>query len=458
MKLTIKINLLFSIIVSCILLGMALLIYHVSRDNVNHDFRQRMKTRAARSAYLYNLFKKDTTSLLDSMDANSPTLLYNKSIYIFDTSFLPLYSYNDAGLLPLQFTRSLLEKAKKDHETYAKDGKRIMAVYRFDESRYNLLVGIAAEDSTGNAYINSLKRVFLLYVPLAILLTLLAGYLFSRTIVRPVRETIDDVKLITSQNLSHRLYTGQGKDELTELNNTFNDLLNRLEESFAIEKRFIANASHELSTPLTAISSQIDVALMQERDTVAYKNILYSVLKDVQGLHELTRTLLEIARAGSNGEISLEKLRIDEVLIKAHTELLRQHGQYAIELAMAELPEDEAACQVFGNAQLLSSAFKNIMENGCKYSPDRKTSVQLIFEEKDVRLFFNNKSAYMDRSEIEKLFEPFYRGSNVNSEPGVGLGLTLTRRIIRLHKGTLSIKSNADSGTSIKIVLPTLKK
>lgn len=456
MKLTVRINLLFTVIVSCILLGMTLLIYHVSRDNVQRDFRQRIKTRAARTAYLYNLFRYDTTSLLESMDTNSPTVLYNKSIQIYDTGFHLLYAYNDSNIKSLAPDLALLKRARNETEVYLKKEHHDFCVYYFPENTIPLFVSMSAEDTTGKAYINSLKKIFLLYVPLAILITLLVGYLFSRTIIRPVKETIHDVKLITSQNLSHRLYAGSRKDELAELNNTFNALLDRLEESFAIEKRFIANASHELSTPLTSISSQIEVALLQERNAGEYKNVLASVLKDTQGLHELTRNLLEIAKAGTNGAISLEKVRPDEILIKAHSEVMRQNNGFKIELEFSELPEDENECHVFGNAHLLHSAFKNIMENGCKYSPDRRTKVSLLFHGKDVEIIFSNKSDLLPAEEVERLFEPFYRGSNTGNEPGMGLGLTLTRRIISLHKGSLNIKTEPVSDTHIIVRLPAL--
>jgi K+-sensing histidine kinase KdpD len=168
--------------------------------------------------------------------------------------------------------------------------------------------------------------------------------------------------------------------------------------------------------------------------------------------------LLEIAKAGSHGLISLERARLDEILIKAHSEVLRGNNQYKIELAFPDLPEDENECMIFGNATLLHSAFKNIMENGCKYSPDNKTKVDLLFKGKEVEIIFSNKSEFLPSEEIEKLFEPFYRSSNAGSKPGVGLGLTLTQRIIGLHKGSLTIHSEKNEGTTISIILPTLKR
>ncbi|MDZ4793932.1 MAG: HAMP domain-containing sensor histidine kinase [Bacteroidota bacterium] len=455
MKIAFKINLLFTGIVTCILLGMAILVYNLSKENVRRDFSQRIKNRAARTAYLYDRFSSDTTNLLKSIDANSPPVLINRNVGIYDTGYRELYEFHDTSAGELRPDTIWLDKARENGEYFLnRDNIEIGVFYHTNQ----LFVLVAAENIEGRAYINNLRRIFNIYFPVAVLVSLLAGYLFSRTIIRPIKQTIRDVKLITSQNLSHRLFTGTGKDELAQLNGTFNELLNRLEESFAMEKRFISNASHELSTPLTAVSSQIEVSLLQERSPEEYREVLLSILKDAQGLHQLTRTLLEIAKAGSNGAISLEKVRIDEVLIKAHSVVLHQNPDYKVELAFAELPEDENECMVFGNVHLLQSAFKNIIENGCKYSPDNRVKSDLLFNGSVTEILFTNKSDFLPTDEIEKLFEPFYRSSNAENKPGVGLGLTLTRRIISLHKGTLTLRFDPEKGTVIHIVLPTLKK
>jgi len=455
MKLPFKINLLFTGIVSCILLGMAFLIFSLSRDNINRNFKQQIKSRAGRAAYLYTLLKKDTTNLLKSLDANSPPLLYNRNIAIYNSAYEELYEYHDPTSAQLNTDTSWLYKATMNGEHFFTYSEKEIGVFR---QKNGNLVLVAAENVSGKEYLHNLKKIFLIYFPFAVLVTLISGYLFSKTIIKPIQQTIHDVKLITSQNLSHRLFTGKRKDELAELNETFNALLNRLEESFAMEKRFISNASHELSTPLTAISSQVEVALLQERHPEEYVKVLTSVLKDARGLHQLVRNLLEIAKADTHGHISLEKLRIDELLIKAHSDVLRQNQSYKIELEFPDLPEEETECMVFGNQTLLLSAFKNILENGCKYSPDSKTKAVLLLKGTTAELLFSNKSELLPSEELEKIFEPFYRSPNAASKPGVGLGLTLTKRIIGIHKGTLLITSEPESGTIVRIILPTLKR
>jgi two-component system, OmpR family, sensor histidine kinase ArlS len=302
-----------------------------------------------------------------------------------------------------------LKRAAEEKEVFYSYKEKDVYLYHYAKEA-EFTVAVAAEDITGRAYLNNLKNFFLIYVPLAIAVTLIAGYLFSRRLVKPIKETISDVNMITSRNLSLRLYTGNNKDELAELNSTFNDLLNRLEESFSIQKRFIVNASHELSTPLTSVSSQVEVALLHGRSSEEYNRVLLSVLGDMKGLHQLTRNLPEIAKAGTQGDIELDKIRIDEVVVRTHSEVIKQNPSFHIELDFPDLPENENECIVFGNPHLLHIAFKNIIENGCKYSPGKRVSVSFVFGEKYVELIFTNKSDLITSEEIAHLLNLFSAG------------------------------------------------
>jgi len=458
MKLSLRINLLFALLVTGILVSMAIIIYNASVQAIYQDFKQRLENRAARTAYLYRVFQNDTTNLLKSLDAYAPPQLVNKSILIYNARLEKLYEFHDSDTSAFRPDNLLLTRANNSGTLFTSIADKDVCVYVDKKTGYDFVVVVSAENVNGKEYIKQLKRIFFVFMPGAILFTLLVGYLFARSIVKPIRETIHDAKLITSQNLSKRLFVGKRKDELAELNSSFNALLDRLEESFSIQRRFISNASHELSTPLTSISSQIEVALLQHRSSEQYREVLHSVLEDAQVLHHLTKNLLEIAKAGTHGTISLDKIRLDEVLFRAHGDVLRQHPEYKIELQFPDLPEDENECMVFGNSHLLHSAFKNIMENGCKYSPDNRVEVQLLLKNHLAEIIFINKSDSLTAEEINRLFEPFYRSSNAEGKTGTGLGLTLTRTIIGLHKGVLTAESSLEKGTIFVITLPTLNK
>ncbi len=152
------------------------------------------------------------------------------------------------------------------------------------------------------------------------------------------------------------------RDEWFYLSDTLNQLLNRLQESFEIQRRFIANASHELSTPLTAISSQLEVSLQKNREAGQYRGTMESVYQDVQYLSKLTQTLLEFAQASEDpGGLEIEQIRIDEILMQLPAALHKLNLQYSMVLSFDGLPEKEERLILAGNAELLFSAIKNLV-------------------------------------------------------------------------------------------------
>jgi signal transduction histidine kinase len=254
------------------------------------------------------------------------------------------------------------------------------------------------------------------------------------------------------------LQTGISQDELNELAKTFNSLLHRLQESFYSQRRFISNASHELSTPLTSISSQLQITLQKDRNTDEYRKVLTSIQEDVEQLQQLTRSLLEIAKTGgSQGSIALSEVRIDEILLKIISDIKRINPDYDVEMIFPEPPEDEKQCMVFGNDDLLYIAIKNIIENGCKYSPDKRSVVTISFQQENMLITVTNLGDVISEEEIEHIFQPFYRGAVPTEIKGFGLGLPLAKRIIALHKGTITVQSDL-SGTCFSIFLPSLNQ
>jgi len=264
------------------------------------------------------------------------------------------------------------------------------------------------------------------------------------------------VNEVSFNNLSERIYGGDRQDELSRLVNTFNDLLSRLQESITIQKRFISNASHELSTPLTSISSQLQVTLYKERTTEEYHNVLYSIQEDVEQMRQLTKSLLEIAKTGYEGGIELSEVRIDEIMLKIVADVKKINAAYNVELEFGEFPDDDKSCLTYGNPDLLYSAIKNITENACKYSYDKQAYLYLKFENNYIIAQVKNMGEVISPSEIESIFHPFYRGRTAGDTKGFGLGLALSQRIVALHKGRVVVESDKANGTVFTITFPSL--
>ena len=183
---------------------------------------------------------------------------------------------------------------------------------RHEDVSNNFVIAIAALDLDGKESLKQLQKILLLALALAAALSWLAGLIFARNIIRPIKRITGEVNLISSNDLSQRIKINEASDELTQLAATFNHLLDRLEDSFTIQRRFISNASHELSTPLTSISSQVEVAMQKNRSPEEYREVMQSVHEDIQELQQLTRSLLDIAKTGSQGSLDLFLLELNE--------------------------------------------------------------------------------------------------------------------------------------------------
>jgi signal transduction histidine kinase len=382
-------------------------------------------------------------------------VLPDKSVGIFNMQGKPYYIYSRDTGLALSISDDVIESTVMNGQYFYKEGYREAISVRYSEGGENFIVVVAAYDTDGWALLRQLKRIFLISLIVGMVISLLAGQFFSSQLLKPVAQIIGEVNEISSHNLSKRIKAGASQDELSQLANTFNDLLDRLQEYFTAQRRFISNASHELSTPLTSISSQLEVTMQRKRSIEEYQEVVQSVYEDVVQMRQLTKSLLEIAKTGSEGSIELHEIRIDEVLFKVMGDIKKIHPDYRVELSFSDTDEFESNFLVFGNVDLLYIAIKNIVENGCKYSADSTARVQLSFDSNSTIVQVQSKGKPIAEEEMEKIFQPFYRSSTSEGKAGFGLGLALAKRIIGLNKGTLMVASDEREGTIFTIVIPT---
>lgn len=456
MSIKYKIALLFASLLMLILALLSLFIYFFSVGERTKTFNTRLKNRALSTAKIYAETDSNNFALLRRLDAASLSSLYEKSVTVTGLNNTHDYLNADKPGDTLYLTSTVIERTKIDgHYYFTSRGKKAVAVHHISDNS-NFIVAVAATDLDGMDFLRQLKKILLIALLVFTIISYAVGLVFARNIIRPIKRIIGEVNLITSNNLSQRIHINKTKDELTQLSHTFNTLLDRLQESFSIQRRFISNASHELSTPLTSISSQLEVTLQKNRTTEEYKQIMLSIYEDVKELQQLTRSLLDIAKTGSEGSIDLNEVRLDEVIFKVVSDVQRQNDAYKVNVSFDVFPDDEKLLTVFGNANLLYIALKNIIDNGCKYSNDNKSTINLLFYNAVIVIKVSSVGDIIAESDIQNIFQPFFRTGSAQNKPGFGLGLTLTKRILSLHRGTIQVNSNPLSGTVFTIELPNI--
>jgi signal transduction histidine kinase len=443
----------FSVLVASILLVFSLAIYFFYAQYRESEFYDRLREKALTTVHLLEDVSGINVELLRSIDRNDLTALYKEEVTIYDAANRTIY---DSGNEPFPVTPDFLQQVREGEEVHLREGQVEVLAVRYRDKRNQVLTIVAyAVDRYGWSKLKRLGYILAGGWVSSVLMTLLAGRYFAGKALRPVSSIVRQVKGISASNINDRLQTRNNQDELTQLAQTFNDMLARLEEAFMLQKSFVAHASHELRTPLAVITSQIEVARLHDRSSAEYQAILDSVLEEVKSMNELSNGLLEMARVNADAAtIPLEAVRADELLWQARTELLKKRADYGVDIDFEELPEGEEDLVVRGNALLLKRAFLNVMENGCKYSRERRVSVVIHARGPLLAISFRDRGTGIAPQDLPHVFKPFYR-SGINGDiAGHGIGLPLTYRIVQLHGGNIRIDSTVGQGTTVRISLP----
>ena len=270
------------------------------------------------------------------------------------------------------------------------------------------------------------------------------GWFYAGRVLRPISIIVRDVSNISESNLSLRLDEGNQNDELGNLSRTFNKMLGRLEGAFLSQKTFIANASHEIKTPITVMSGQVEVALLQERDKQYYLDLLRKIMAGLKSLGNLSARLLLLAQSTSDqSKRNFGSIRVDDIIWSAKEEQLKAHPTYIVNVHFdLDLQYDSLLIQ--GDEQLLRVAILNLIENGCKYSTDHSVKVELTGKNKGfITMSFSNSGNPIRNEDLTRIFDPFYRSRvDATLQKGFGIGLSLVRSVVALHAGNITVSSN----------------
>jgi two-component system, OmpR family, sensor histidine kinase ArlS len=458
MPVRVRITLIFSLLVFVILSVVCIGIYYFSYQARISNIKTRLTNRAITTAKLLSQKEVFDRNLVQRIDSSTTLSFKGKMVQAYNYRNRRIYHYSDVPEDTLHINTDVLNRARLEGRVYFREKNREVVAYHYTGNNLRLVMVVGGEDVEGKANLNSLFRILLLSFLIGNIFVLISGFFFSKGLLLPIKNISKDVAEISAQNLTRRIETGKSKDEWYQLSVTFNELLDRLQDSFDMQRRFISNASHELSTPLTAILSQLAVSLQRERDGAEYKKVLQSIYQDVQHLTKLTQTLLEFAKASNNtGGLEIDLVRIDEIILTLPAEVSKINADYAVKIEFEDLPEEEESLLVFGNQALLLTAINNIVINACKYSEDHQAKVRLQVSGNTIFINIQDKGKGIETSELEKIFQPFYRIEENRNEGGFGLGLSLASRIIKIHKGSIDVHSDPGRGTEFHIMLPSAK-
>lgn len=454
MQIRTRLTLQFTILVSTIVLIAFMSIYFFTQQFSERDFYRRLKEKAITNAILLIKVEGVDSALLQLIDRAKRDNLYKETIRIYDHVNKEIYFSGDTTrfLDPNSF-----DNVRKFGEvTLEKSGFDVIGVL-FRDKGFDYVVVAAAVDINGAARLKDLQTLLTFAFLVLTAVVFISGWIYSGRALRPIKRIMAEVKSISPQNLDQRLKESPYEDEMGKLILIFNELLGRIAKAFQLQKMFVSNVSHELKNPLTNITSQLEVTLLKERTKEEYKQTIESVLEDIRGLNQLSNSLLELARLNREQDsFTMNRVRLDEIIWDVRDFISTIDPTYRVEVSIHEMPEDENKLTVLGNQYLLKIAFQNIVENACKFAPDKLAKVILTSLKDELIVEVSDRGPGIEKKDLNNVFEPFFRTDATSKVKGYGIGLPLSHRIISIHKGRIELDSSPGKGTIIRVALAAL--
>ena len=455
MQIRTKLTLQFIVLVAGILLLSLFIIYVKFRRMTEDEFYNGLRSKALMTAEMI-LHEEDKVKPLDDHDKEEDSMLpFRENVVIYNAELKRVFAFNrSAAPLPEKTLQSL----KSGSEIRFQQGE-LLALGLRHTSKSGREYIIVAESVFDAEELSNLRNILIVSFFLCIGIVAAGGWFYAGQAMSPVARIVNQVDNILPSDLSARLNAPNNHDEISRLVLTFNRLLDRIQFAFRMQKSFISNVSHELKNPLSVIIAQLEVALDKDRQRDEYQNTLSSVLEDTRELNDVTDKLLQLARVHSEGaNIAFEQVRLDEIMLQTRAALLRLHPDYHIAFDIEGIPDDEEQLCVLGNEPLLRSAFQNLMDNGCKFSPDKKVAVKIWFDPSGKhRVEIADHGPGIPAKDLQLIFQPFYRSSQSIHVRGSGIGLSRVDSIMRLHRVALDVTSGQGKGTTFKMSFPAVQ-
>ena len=366
----------------------------------------------------------------------------------------------DASQFPLsQVAYADALKGKNSYETFIVDGKHPIRVTTMPILREKKLANLVQVGTSLEAVQETLRnlRIFLFTaVPSVLILATLLARFLARRALKPISKIIQTARNIgQGQVLSQRIPVFKVQDELGQLALTFNEMMDRLENSFAQMRQFSSDASHELRTPLTVLQGQNELILSKPRDPKEYQEVIISNLEEINYMSKVLEDLFAISKSDEN-QILLNCKPMDlSVLAEEvckHAEVLAGDKDIAIIIAFLE------PVKINGDEVRLRQMIWNILHNGIKYTQSGgELKVSLLEEAGFALLSIQDTGIGIPEKDLTSIFDRFYRVDKARSrdEGGSGLGLSICKHIAEAHKGEIKVESKLGIGTRFKIRIPT---
>jgi len=326
--------------------------------------------------------------------------------------------------------------------------------YRFTSLEDTFVITLAETMSGGITIVDTFRGFLLILLPIGILLLCFTAWRITRTALAPLADFTNIIETITHRNMEERLMPHETAQELSCLATSFNSMLDRLHHVFVSQKRLLADASHELKTPLAVIRTQCDVALLKQRSVEEYCEAISEIRSESQHMTQLVNDLLSLARLDAGVIGSMKFVSIDLQNLISHA--IRLTDPLATRKGVRLSVSLEEGLKLYGVQSALEEAILNLVENAIRYN-HAGGEVQITatgYKNGNVAIAIHDSGIGIGADETELIFERFYRSAAVRGSEGSGLGLSIVKSIVEAHDGQITVASEPGKWSRFTLIIP----
>jgi len=450
MKIKDRIALYFTLISTSLLFAVLCIVYFTFMKFLEADFFERLTDRTMVTAKLYLEADEISRDALNNVRHKYLQKLNGEVTRIYDNKNRATFIGDSAQY----WTNATIDRVRKNGQLKYTDGQRQVVGIDYKDNQGDFVILASADDQGSHNRLDKLLKIMIFIFILISLIVLLLSRWIAQNMLKPLQKFMQEVKQAGSQNMEFRVEEKHNKDEINLIAKSFNHLMEELEQAFILQKTFVANASHELRTPVTRIMMNAELALSKERDHTAYEKVIASMLEDAEKMEHIITGLLALAKMDLELIYSqLILIRLDHLLLKIQAEWKAQKN---LDLKITYQNHIDPKPEILANAVLLQIALDNIISNAFKFSDNQQVSVVVEATENDFLIHITDNGTGIAIEEQENIFKPFYTRAKDFGRQGAGMGLYMAQKIIDLLKGEITATNLEKGGCTFTVRLAKL--
>lgn len=428
----------------------AFLVYSVFYRNSEQIIFNELESTTLLTAYFYleedELSRKEHNKIRKEFFEK----IQNSKVKLYDDH--NEFAFGDSSTGKSQFlTNEVIDKTRKLGKLKFKEGNSYFYGIHYPDNQGDFVVFVITENEFFESQAQQLVIILIASLIMGLLLIILLSYYLSKLAYQPITQIVNQIDSVDIYSMeTSALSVPKTKDEVQRLAIQFNHLLSRLSDNFLVQKNFINYLSHEIKTPLAAISGNLEVFGQKDRKPEEYNEVAKRSLGYVYEIEDIITNLLILSGLEKSDSFQ-ESLRVDELVWRVMEKVTLNYPQANQQIQFDIRVENPNLLQQKGSKGQLEIAIYNLIENALKYSNEKPIQIAFSEVESRLQLEIKDEGEGIPEEELNYIHQPFQRGSNVLQTKGSGIGLSLAVLIFKQNNVGFSIHSEIKKGTTIQL-------